>query len=208
RRWRIGAGERLRWGARRRSEARTALARLAVEGRGADAHFLGWPDQGLTTMLMQDAAAIDTLRERIAACAPSHVAIPTLDDAHPDHSAIRVMVELALLQGGHRCVRLGYRVHGASSPGALQPAADAQVDARKRDAMEAYGSQLALSLKRLLALATRTEAFEGQGLAPAIERNPASIAIPCACPAARLLPRELLLVLATRNGVLCMRHRL
>src|SRR5690606_23578645 len=95
RRWHIGAGERLRWGARRRSEARTALARLAVEGRGVDAHFLGWPDQGLTTMLMQDAAAIDTLRERIAACAPSHVAIPTLDDAHPDHSAIRVMVELA-----------------------------------------------------------------------------------------------------------------
>ena len=206
RRWRIGASERERWGVRRRAEAHVALARLGVGARVADAQFLGWPDQGLTAMLMDDAGAIDALRGLIAAYAPSHVALPVLDDAHPDHSAMRVMMELALLQADTRCVRLGYRVHGAPLPHALRLTADAEANARKREAMEAYASQLALSRRRLVAMATRVEAFEAQDLAPTIEGNPASIAIRCACPPARVLRRELLLVLATRNGVLRFRH--
>lgn len=208
RRWRIGAGERERWGARRRAEAQVALARLGAGTRLADAQFLGWPDQGLTAMLMDDAGAVDLLRERIAAYAPSHVAMPVLDDAHPDHSAMRVMMELALLQADVRCVRLGYRVHGATSPRALQLGADAEAASRKREAMQAYASQLALSRRRIGAMAARVEAFEVENFAPTIEGNPASIAVRCACPRVRLLRRELLLVLATRNGVLRMRHAL
>ena len=69
-------------------------------------------------MLMDDPQAIDALRDRITAFAPSHVAMPALGDAHPDHSALHVMAELALLQAGSRCVRLAYCVHGASSPDA------------------------------------------------------------------------------------------
>jgi len=208
RRWRIGATERARWGARRRAEAHVALARLGVDSRVADAQFLGWPDQGLTAMLMDDAGAIDALRARIVAFAPSHVAMPVLDDAHPDHSAMRVMMELALLQADVRCVRLGYRVHGASPPQALQPGADAEAISSKREAMEAYASQLALSRRRMVAMAARPEAFEVGDLAHSIEGNPASIAIRCACPRARLLPRELLLVLATHSGVLRLRSPL
>lgn len=201
RRWRIGAAERARWGARRRGEASAALHRLGVEGRVADAQFLGWPDQGLTSMLMDDARAIDVLRARIEEQAPSHVAMPVLDDRHPDHSALRVMLELALLQAGIRCVRLGYRVHGAPSPQALRVREDATAVARKREAMEVYASQLALSRRRLVAMAERPEAFEAQAHALTIEGNPASIAIACEGPRAGVLPRELLLVLATRNGL-------
>lgn len=208
RRWRIGAAERAAWGARRRAEAQVALARLGVGARVADAQFLGWPDQGLTAMLMDDAGAVDGLRERIAAYVPSHVAMPVLDDAHPDHSAMRVMMELALLQADVRCARLGYRVHGTPSPRALRFAADVGVATRKREALEAYASQLALSRRRIVAMAGRVEAFEAQSLAATIEGNPASIAIPCACPRARMLSRDLLLVLATRNGVLRLRRSL
>lgn len=207
RRWRIGGRERARWGARRRLEAQSALARLAVGGRTAAAHFLGWPDQGLTARLMHDDDAIATLRERLVAFEPSHVAMPVLDDAHPDHSALRVMVELALLQAGLRCVRLGYRVHGESTPQALRLAADATSVARKRGAMQAYVSQLALSRRRFLAMAERVEAFEAEPAAPIIEGNPATIAVRCEGPRARLQPRDLLLVLATRTGVLRMRCR-
>lgn len=206
RRWRIGRTERARWGARRRAEARLALDRLGGGGRVADAHFLGWPDQGLTSMLMHDESAIDVLSERIEALAPSHVAMPALDDCHPDHSALRVMLELALLRADIRCVRLGYRVHGAPSPYALRLAADASQKACKRAAMEAYASQLALSRRRLVAMAERAEAFEADNVAPTVEGNPAAVAIRCDCPRMRALPRELLLLLATRNGVLRFRH--
>ena len=206
RRWRIDAAARARWGMRRRAEAHAALARLGVDARAATARFLGWPDQGLTAMLMDDAGAVDALRERIMAYAPSHIALPVLGDAHPDHSALRVMLELALLQADMRCVRLGYRVHGTPSTQALAVPADAASEARKREAMEAYTSQLTLSRRRLVAMSERAEVFEAERHAPTVQGNPASIAIPFSCPRARMLPRELLLVLITRNGVLRFRH--
>ncbi|RYD16510.1 MAG: PIG-L family deacetylase [Lysobacteraceae bacterium] len=207
RRWRIDADARVRWGARRRAEARAALERLAVAGHAADAHFLGWPDQGLTAMLMDHPQAIDALRDRITAFAPSHVAMPALGDAHPDHSALHVMAELALLQAGFRCVRLAYCVHGASAPDMLEIATDEPARACKRAAMEAYASQLALSRNRLVALAERAEAFEASPAgSTAIEGNPATITIACEPPRLRFARRELLLVLATRAGVLRFRH--
>lgn len=207
RRWRIDADARMRWGARRRVEARAALARLAVAGRVADAHFLGWPDQGLTDLLMDDPLALAALRDRITAFAPSHVALPALGDAHPDHSALHVMAELALLQAGSRCVRLAYCVHGASSADPLEVAPDDHARASKRAAMEAYASQLALSRRRLVGLAERVEAFEASAAGAAgIEGNPASITIACESPRLRIARRELLLVLATRTGVLRLRH--
>jgi hypothetical protein len=129
-----------------------------------------------------------------------------LDDAHPDHSALRVMLELALQQIDIRCVRLGYRVHGKSPSRALRVIADATAQARKLDAMEAYASQLALSRRRLVALSERAEVFEAESRGPVLQGNPASIAIPFCAPRARVLPRELLLVLVTRHGVLRFRQ--
>src|SRR6267142_2796202 len=50
RRWIIGDKEKARWGVRRRGEALAALDSLGI-GKG-DAAFLGFPDQGLTSLLL------------------------------------------------------------------------------------------------------------------------------------------------------------
>lgn len=159
RRWRIGAAERARWGERRRREGIQALAVLGLDEAGA--HFLGWPDQGLTERLMRDDRAVAALAAEVAAFMPTHVAMPTLADRHPDHGALRVMLDLALLRAGAECVRLGYTVHGSSPMGpCCVPASDPAQRDRKRQAMQAHLSQIALSGDRLLRLAARTEIFE------------------------------------------------
>src|SRR5262249_9348450 len=110
RRLSIDPAARARWGARRRAEAEAALATLGVPA--GSARFLGWPDLGLTRLLEADDAAIDTLAAEIAGFAPTHVALPSLHDRHPDHGALHVLVELALDKAGAACERLGYVVHG------------------------------------------------------------------------------------------------
>ena len=110
RRWRIGPAERERWGRRRRAEAKAALARLGVASEAV--RFLGWSDLGLTDTLIRDDTAVETLRDEIQHYAPTHVAMPSLRDRHPDHGALRVMLELALAKARVSCVRLSYVVHG------------------------------------------------------------------------------------------------
>jgi LmbE family N-acetylglucosaminyl deacetylase len=161
RRWRIGADERARWGARRRREAVAALGALGIEDAARAVRFLGWPDQGLTDALMRDGDAVAVLTDEVARFMPTHVALPALSDRHPDHSALRVMLDLALLRAGSACVRLGYVVHAkeqAAIP--LAVPADAARHQRKQQAMLAHASQIALSRGRLLQLAARPEHFE------------------------------------------------
>jgi LmbE family N-acetylglucosaminyl deacetylase len=195
RRWKIGVRERARWGARRRGEARAALERLGVPQSAAPARFFGWPDQGLTALLMRDDRAIEALAQEIAQFAPTHLVLPNLADRHPDHSALRVLAELALLRSGHRCLCLGYVVHGEKPSGDGRmlevPAADAQA---KREAMHAHASQLALSRKRLLGLAALPNRFEllaDEAVAPPDATQPLRV------PRARSLrPHDLLLLVA------------
>ncbi len=158
RRWHIGPAERERWGRRRRGEAEAALARLGVAADGV--RFLGWPDLGLTEKVERDDTAIDTLREEIARYEPTHVAMPSLRDRHPDHGALRVMLELALANARATCVRLSYVVHGRDDTGALQLAHDPERHARKRAALMAHTSQISLSKSRLLRWADQPESFE------------------------------------------------
>lgn len=160
RRFRIGAAERARWGQRRRGEALGALEILGIDA--SSARFLGWPDQGLTAALMHDDGAISTLAQEIAAFVPSRVAMPTLDDRHPDHSALRVMLELALMRCASTCHRLGYIVHGARGSAVHDRivAAGPESQTRKQRAMLAHASQVALSRRRLLAIAAAAEKFE------------------------------------------------
>ncbi len=196
RRWKIGVRERARWGARRRGEARAALERLGVPQSAVPARFFGWPDQGLTALLMRDDRAVEALAQEIAQFAPTHLVLPNLADRHPDHSALRVLAELALLRSGHRCLCLGYVVHGEkpSGDGRLLevPAADAQA---KREAMHAHASQIALSRKRLLALAALPNRFE-----LADEAVPPDATRPLRLPrAGSLRPHDLLLVVAWRE---------
>ena len=165
RRWRIDAAARERWGRRRREEARSAMALLGVPAEAV--RFFGWPDQRLTAMLMRDGAAEEQLRDELARFSPSIVAMPSLDDRHPDHNALRVMLELALFrQGRFDCRRLGYVVHG---PGpdrcSLAIPLDAAQFANKQRALLAHATQLSLSRRRMQRLCERVECFEA-GRAP------------------------------------------
>ncbi|MEO7432153.1 MAG: PIG-L family deacetylase [Dokdonella sp.] len=162
RRWTVGPADRQRWGARRRREAAQAMAELGIDSPEA-LQFLGLPDQGLTEALMRDDAALEELVRSLSSFTPTHLAMPTLADRHPDHSALRVMLELALLRNESSCIRLGYVVHrvDASASTVLRASAFQQ---RKQAAMAAYVSQMALSAGRLRALASRAEHFEVDGI--------------------------------------------
>jgi LmbE family N-acetylglucosaminyl deacetylase len=154
-RWRIGAAGRARWGARRRVEAVRALAIL---GDGAvSTRFLGLPDQGLTDRLMRDDAAESALAAAIAGFGPSHVAVPSLDDRHPDHSALRLIAEIALARSGTGCMRFAYLVHGEAASTAR--VADARALARKRAAFAAHETQWRLGARRFGRLVERPESF-------------------------------------------------
>lgn len=203
RRWHIGDTERARWGERRRREAGAALAQLGIASMDS-VRFLGWPDQGLTDCLMRDDAAVSVLGEEIARFQPTHVVVPSLADRHPDHSALRVLLDLALLRTRAECVRLGYVVHGQEdgdgAPG-VTPASTPQFQQRKRAAMESHASQIALSSRRLLAWAARPEVFEVKTAAPVVPNGAAYVRVPHV---ARWSPHrhELLLVLATATATL------
>jgi LmbE family N-acetylglucosaminyl deacetylase len=158
RRWRIGAEERQRWGARRRREATAALAVLGIDACDS-IRFLGWPDQGLTDALMHGDRAVDELVDVLSSFAPTHLAMPTLADRHPDHSALRVMLELALLRADVECMHLGYVVHRAVGEG-MDQSVEPERQQRKQAAMQAYASQMSLSAGRLRELASRRETFD------------------------------------------------
>lgn len=161
RRLRIGPAERARWARRRRAEVTAALDQLGVAPQQLDA--FGWEDLGVSTRLLaQTAAAVRSLRERLLALRPTVVAAPTLADRHPDHSAARVLVELALAAwpaGMQRPALLGYTVHGRDLQATVALPLDAPAHARKRAALEAHVSQLALSRTRLQRLAGAVEHY-------------------------------------------------
>lgn len=200
RRWRIGAAGQQRWGARRRCEARQAMAELGVDTPDA-LRFLGWPDQGLTDALMRDDAALEELVGTVSSFAPTHLAMPTLADRHPDHSALRVMLELALLRTDSPCTRLGYVVHREDGIAAAGSRGSAHQQ-RKQAAMASYASQMALSGGRLRKLAARDECFE---IAGPIANGPGAGTHTLRIPRADdgVFPRrhELLLVAASRTQV-------
>ena len=198
RHWTIGMAERARWGQRRRREAAAALALLGVDGPQA-VRFLGWPDQQLTDCLMRDDEAVRTLGEEIERFEPSHIAMPSLADRHPDHSALRVLLDLALLHTGTDCVRLGYIVHGegAGEDGDFC-SANPLFQQTKCAAMEAHASQVALSRRRLLALAVRPEQFDVSTTVALTSENASLVRIPHAGRWS-LRRRELLLLIATRR---------
>ncbi len=201
RRWTIGPMERARWGQRRRSEAVVALAMLGVSDTQG-IRFLGWPDQGLTDCLMSDDSAVSTLRDEILRFEPTHVVMPALADRHPDHSALRILLDLALLRAGTDCVRLGYVVHGENAQdGNLIVLSAADYQQRKCAAMESHASQMALSRRRLLAIAARPEYFQMSGAASATPDNTTTLRIAYARHSS-LSRHDLLLVIATKNETL------
>jgi LmbE family N-acetylglucosaminyl deacetylase len=161
RRWWIGARARERWAHRRRGEFAAALRELGIPGGGSTA--LGWPDQGLTRLVGRALTASTTvLGEVLATFAPTLVAMPALDDRHPDHSAAHVLMRLALDASAARPAIWLYRVHGTSGADVSSIACPASVDmaARKQAALAHHASQLALSGQRMQRLAAREETYE------------------------------------------------
>ncbi|HUK55756.1 MAG TPA: glycosyltransferase [Nitrospiria bacterium] len=165
RRWRIGPDERIRWGRRRRAEVRSAFAVLGVPEDNAV--FLGYPDQGLTPLLMSGRNDLVTaLTREIEAWRPTKLAIPSELDGHPDHSAFAVLASFALARltpdrSGLMPIR--YLIHCPRSrpperSGFLLPVAPS-VRARKREAILRYASQLLLSRRRFLSYAADHERF-------------------------------------------------
>lgn len=163
RRVRVGRGDRRRWAERRRSELRQAMAALGLPASALTA--LGWADQGLTARVQTAlTASMTCLGEVVRSFGPNLVAMPALDDRHPDHAAAHVLMRLALAAGDARPECLLYRVHGSSEgdrhgAGVSWPAAPA-MQVRKLAALACHVSQLALSHTRMHRLAARAERFE------------------------------------------------
>lgn len=163
RRIRIGPRERVGWAARRRAEADAALHALGAGQVGV--HRLGWPDGALTWRLLDDTATrVASIRGLLEQLRPTVLVLPDLADRHPDHSAIHVLVDFALREssGLARPDWLGYVLHGRRSADkprcAVFDLGDAELT-RKRRAIEAHASQMALSRRRLLRSASASEQF-------------------------------------------------
>ena len=164
-RWHIGPGEESRWGARRQEEAIAATAALGLPGQ--DLFFLSCPDQGLTDILLRSPdPLIDRLISEFDRWQPSHLIGPSLADLHPDHSALAVLLALALARWPRKPFPVKhyvYRIHGPplrESPGSVELSLDpAQAD-RKRRAILCHASQMRLSRNRFLAYAQPSEWFQ------------------------------------------------
>ena len=158
----ISTSARLRWAARRRDEARAALRFLL--GSDRPALFLNLPDQGVTRLLLHGGEqAIATLRAEFAALRPTIVVLPSADDAHPDHSAMHVLVRFAFCGALDGCSIFTYVVHrrgnSAPWPSLLLRLSDAEMR-DKRHAILCHETQMALSRRRFTAYARTEEPYD------------------------------------------------
>ncbi len=162
--WTLGEDDRARWGARRWEEALAALARLGVPAPCAKR--LGFPDQGLTDLLLRGGAElVDALAEEIASWRPTILLVPAPWDIHPDHSALALLSHLAVARvpvTADGAAILRYVVHGRARPGpgggVSLPLSNA-MRARKREAILCHRTQLPLRRDYLLRFADREERF-------------------------------------------------
>ena len=162
RRWRIGLKEQLRWGKRRQEEALAAIASLG--GSPECVRFLNFHDQGITSLLMQGSQELfSVLADEICAFNPSVIILPTMLDAHPDHSALSVAITLILNSIGNSGIRVWeYLVHrpqvGIRRRPVILRLDPAEVE-RKRSAILCHETQVALSARRFMRFARAEETF-------------------------------------------------
>ncbi|MEO6801591.1 MAG: PIG-L family deacetylase [Rhodanobacter sp.] len=174
RQWRIRAEDRQRWARRRGAELQEALSALGISPPGLQT--LGWPDLGVTDLLMQSTGrALAVVGDAIDRFKPDLIALPALHDHHPDHSAAHVLLRLALAKRASPPMLLTYLVHGNADAGRFVEidGSPAQLS-NKHAAVDAHRSQTALSGKRLHRLADRPERYvaSGSGLQPALDSLP------------------------------------
>ncbi|HEY8683224.1 MAG TPA: PIG-L deacetylase family protein [Rhodanobacter sp.] len=159
RRMTIRGTDRQRWGDRRHAEILQALQQLDVSRQALEE--LGLPDMGVTDQLLQSGSdAVTAMASAIRRFQPSLVAMPALDDHHPDHGAAHVLVQLALTGQAEPPQRLTYLVHGR--PGSheyVEIHGSVEQQKKKMDALAMHRSQMALSGNRMRRLAARPERY-------------------------------------------------
>jgi len=160
----ISPADRARWGLRRRQEAIAAIETLGLDH--LHTVFLGLPDQGITELLnINDEKTIDLIADELINWQPTHLVLPSLYDHHPDHSALAVMLDFALLKlpPTQRCpIKLTYQIHGLCQiPDAdvLSAVLTARQIEIKLNAILCHTTQTALSSARFLRYASRPEIF-------------------------------------------------
>ena len=157
----ISRTDRARWGRRRRREAIAALGLLGLPRTAA--RFLGLPDQGITNLLMRaDEGVLFTLWAELAEFEPTLFVMPSATDAHPDHSALFVLLHLAMMRLERVPRMLRFIIHPPrrqSERGKMTLKLNAEEIERKRAAILAHESQMALSRKRFAGYAREHEVF-------------------------------------------------
>lgn len=160
----ISASDSARFGATRRAEALAALSHLGV--RPDAVVRLGWPDQGVTTMLVErPASGVAALARIFRAFCPTLVVAPSRLDLHPDHSAAGVLTHLAqqVSPNAPRPRNLAYLIHHAERQDLLGagPRLDVDSEAReaKRLAIRCHRSQAILRGPWLSSFAAASEPY-------------------------------------------------
>jgi len=151
------------WGQRRRDEVLAAISLLGLCER--DVVFAGLPDQGMTASLLNDANERSPLHailhREMDAFTPTLIVGPSIADTHPDHSAIAILVRLAISQ--YPMLPLyEYIIHGhakGDESHAHVVRLSAEQVAIKRAAILCHRTQTSLSSRRFLAYANDTERF-------------------------------------------------
>lgn len=161
-RWRISASDRARWGNRRKEEALCAISKLG--GDAENAVFWQFPDQGLTDLLMEGPGELARLLTwEIDHFQPSILIIPSTNDAHPDHSALGVLLSVVLSSASVSIKRVfEYVVHSPSVPILIKPfmvRLNSDEIETKRVAILAHQTQLAVGKQRFLKFARAEECY-------------------------------------------------
>ncbi len=168
RRWTLRDEDRARWGKLREAEAIAALEVLG--GNSADACFLRYPDQALTKLLLSgERAVIDDLRAELLGWKPTLMLQPAAEDAHPDHSALHVLLSAIVAPEASTNARvLNYLVHQPRAGQARKPMTTSLNRAlikRKLKAIFCHRTQVAAGRKRFASYARPQEQlFDGEPL--------------------------------------------
>jgi LmbE family N-acetylglucosaminyl deacetylase len=162
RRWRLGANDRARWGKRRREESINAICTLG--GKPDCARFLNLPDLGTTGLLMRGGAELPVLiSDEIREWEPTVAFIPTMLDAHPDHSALSVACSMAFDTIEGSSIRaweyLVHRPHVQIGHHPVKIFLNAEEVARKKRAILCHETQVALSRARFTDFARIEETY-------------------------------------------------
>ena len=164
RRWRITAADRIRFGQVRKGEALAAIGILGLDPMAGI--FLEYPDQGLTELLVRARCeeVVEKLAELLNQWEPTHVIYPSCNDIHPDHSAVYVLMKLAMRMVQNcrpRC--LEYVVHSRRRGRSDCEKVVQELSSRQQDtklaAINCHKSQLIFRFRGLKARAIPYEKF-------------------------------------------------